>query len=363
MTTLVHLVLTAALLSGQPQDATRAIIEQALDQPVTLELSDTPIADACGHIANASGLSVRIGGDALALLPYGDATRVNVRWQRTPVRDGLRALSDQIGMDFFATDSGIELVPSPPLARLGRAASWEELGTISKLLRTWWKGDNDDEFEDIERKVRFEGVTGDAEDQRKRLAKQVERSGAGRAADVLSRACSALGYTWIPWADEILIMTQGQHVRYQLQRNVSLRFHNAALADVLLELSRQAGVPIRMDPASAAALPDRVKENLSLVAEGVTVAEALEQLVITAGLAYEVTDDGIVLNRPPDAPEDAAAARSRDPIVGKIIVQSPDGAQTYEWFIRESDLSPDERDRLEKLKREGIERMRRDLPD
>lgn len=353
--------LLAALCSAGQVAPDTAIINQALDQPVTLTLDDLPVPIACQQVSAATGVGVSIAPDTMSLLPYGEATRVTVRFRQTPLRDGLRALCDQIGMEYFLTESGVEIVPSPALIRLGRPASWEELQTLSRLMRTHWRGDDDDEFDDIRKLVRFDGVSGDAEDERKRLARAVEKAGAGSAAEVLTRACASLGNTWIPYADEIIIMSEAQLVRYQMQRLVSLRFQNAPLAAVLLDLSRQSGVPIRLEPASAAQLPDRVKNNVSLLAEGVTVEEALEQLAVAAGLAYAVEKDGIVLSLPPGVVATDSGNRQRDPIVGKVIMTSPDGRHTYEWFIRESDLTPEELARLEELKRSGINALRRDL--
>ncbi|HRX85671.1 MAG TPA: STN domain-containing protein [Phycisphaerae bacterium] len=360
---MIQFILTAVLLALAPADEDRAIVQQALDQPITLEITDTPLEDACRRIADDTGISVRMGADALALLPYGEGTRVNVRWRRTPLSEGLRVLCDQIGMDYTITRSGIAIVPAPPLMRLGRTASWEELNTVSELMRTNWTGDDDD-FQEVRKQIHFEGVPGDPEDLRKELRHNVENGGRGSAAEVLTQACARMGCVWIPWADGIKVMSRAQFVRYELQRVVSLKFHNAALADVLLDLAHQSGVPMRLEPATAATLPERVKDNITLVAEGVTVEEALEQLVIATGLAYEVQDDGVLLSRPAgvdSAASGAAASRQRDPIVGKIVIPSPDGKHTYEWFIRESDLTPDERARLEKIKRDGIEAMQRDL--
>ena len=91
------------------------------------------------------------------------------------------------------------------------------------------------------------------------------------------------------------------------------------------------------------ALRGTVEPFISLVAEGVTVQEALEQIVIATGLAYEAGDREIMLYRPPatggmtvvgdprggetgrGATSDQPSRRPRDPIVGKVIVTSPDG--------------------------------------
>ncbi|MCB9851336.1 MAG: hypothetical protein H6817_11605 [Phycisphaerales bacterium] len=363
MTLMIKWMLAAAVVSAGFGDEDRILIEQSLDRPVTLSIKDEPLADAFRTIAEKSGVGVSIGPDTMALLPYGEATRVSLSSQNDRLRDGLTALCNTIGMEYFVTDSGIEIVPSPALYRLGRPISWEELSTLSKLMSTHWTGDDDDEYKDIRDQIRFDGVNGELNDNRKQLGKLVEDSGAGSAAAVLDRACAAMNCTWIPWADEIVVMSSARQVEYQMQRVVSLQYQYAPLAEVLRGLSRQAGVPIRMDAAAAASLPDRVRDSLSLVAEGVTVQEALEQIVIATGLAYKTDKSEIVLYRPPTAEPTSNNNRQRDPIVGKVIVQSPDGKHTYEWFIRESDLTAEERARLEKLKREGAAALRHDLAE
>lgn len=358
---MIQFLTAAVLLLAAPTDDERAQVLQTLDQPITLEISDTPLADACQRIADVTGISVRIDAATLALLPYGEGTRVNVNWRRTPLSEGLQVLCRQIGMEFVLTDTGIAVVPAAPLLRLGRTASWDELATISRLMTTTWSGDDDD-FQDLRKRIRFE-KPGDPEELRKQLRRNVEAMGKGNAAAALTAACAQMGCVWLPWGDGIRVLSNEQFVHYQLQREISLRFQNAPLADVLLDLSRQSGVPMRLDPATAIGLPDRVKENISLVAEGVTVEQALDQLVIAAGLAYAVQSDGVTLSRPAGVEAADASARTRDPIVGKVIQQTEDGKYTHEWFIRESDLTPDEKARLDKFKREAIEHMKQSLPD
>jgi hypothetical protein len=364
----MHMVVVAALLAmlspGARGNDQRVFIEQALDQPTSLTLKDTTLPRAVQQIANQTGIGVTLGPATLALLPYGEATQVDIDLRNSRLRDGLDELCRQIGMTYRVTDTGIEIIPAPPLARLGRPASWEELTTITRLLQTRWSGDDDD-FKTIRKRVRFDGINGKADDLRERLEEQIERAGPGPAAGVLDRACARMDGVWIPWADEIVVMSQPRYLRHRLQRTVALRYYGQPLAEVLRGLSRQAGIPIRMDPASAAVLPERIKSNISLVAEGVSVEEALEQLVITTGMAYALEDGAIVLRKVGGGPAVAKpedAPRRRDPIVGKIVIHSPDGQHTYEWFIRESDLTPEERQRVERLKRRAVEAMRRDLP-
>ena len=48
-------------------------------------------------------------------------------------------------------------------------------------------------------------------------------------------------------------------------------------------------------------------------------------------------------------------------IVGAVRVPSQDGGFTYDWFIRESDLTPEENAKRELQVKEAIEAMKKDL--
>jgi hypothetical protein len=181
----MHMVVVAALLAmlspGARGNDQRVFIEQALDQPTSLTLKDTTLPRAVQQIANQTGIGVTLGPATLALLPYGEATQVDIDLRNSRLRDGLDELCRQIGMTYRVTDTGIEIIPAPPLARLGRPASWEELTTITRLLQTRWSGDDDD-FKTIRKRVRFDGINGKADDLRERLEEQIERAGPGPAA-------------------------------------------------------------------------------------------------------------------------------------------------------------------------------------
>lgn len=361
------IMLTAALAVGLSEQEMRVVVEQALDQPTTLTIENAPLEEAFATIVDKTGLGVTIGPDALAYLPYGDATRLNARIENVRLRDGIQAMCNSIGMTYRATERGIEIVPTAALARLGRTATWTELESLASLMQSEWSGDKNT-LEDWRDRVQFEGLDGSFDQNWSVLTEQVREAGSGSGDRVLTRACEAIGCTWFPWDENIVILTLKQQLLHQLERPVSLRYNNRALAEVIRGLSRQAGIPITIDPASAAELPDRVKQNFSLLAEGVTVREALEQIGIATGLAYEVGDDSVVLRNPDrgTAYQQQAASeqspRTRDPIVGKVIIPSEDGKYTFEWFVRESDLTEQENARRKKVVDEAVESMKKDLP-
>jgi hypothetical protein len=58
----------------------------------------------------------------------------------------------------------------------------------------------------------------------------------------------------------------------------------------------------------------------------------------------------------------SGGSRSGDPIVGKVIMHSPDGRYTYEWFIRQSELSADENQRLARMRADAVQTMKATIP-
>jgi hypothetical protein len=343
----------------------RALVEQGLDQPTTLTIDDAPLHEAFDIIAKETGVGLSIGPEALAYLPYGEATRVGVRLANIRLREGIQVICDQLAMTYHTTSDGVELIPTDALQRLGRAATWDELRMMTTLMEMDWQGSESD-IERLRSMVRFRDLAA-AEEQWQALAERLGAAGAGRGDEVLTRACDALGLTWFPSSREIVILPAEAQIERQLGRPVSLRCNHCPLAEVLLNLSRQAGVSIKVDPAAAAELPDRAKQSFSLLAEGVTVGEALDQIGLATGLTYAIGANAITLRKPETGTVSMAArpASGRrdgsDRIVGKVIVPSADGQFHYEWMIRESDLTEEDNALRQELVDEAVRAMKADL--
>lgn len=359
MTTFANTLLVILSLAIGPNEEMRVVIEQALDQPTTLSIVDSPLPEAIRTIAEETGLGISIGPETLAFLPYGESTRVSVRLESARLRDGIRTLCDQIGMQYAITDTGVALSPSPPLAMLGRPAMWEELGLLASLMQARWEG-TEAEFDSIGQRIRFVELGDDHANNLKILRRAFIGAGTGSGADLLTHACTKLNALWHPWDESIVVISKQAQMRRQLQWPVSLRYQDAPLIEVIHGLAQQASLSIKIDPDTAANLPERARHGLSLIAEGATVEEALAQIAMATGLTYEWRDESIVLTTHRSAVSEKRT-RQRDRIVGKVVVHSEDGKHTYEWFIYQSDLSEGERQRLATIKREGIEAMKRDL--
>ena len=368
MSAIIPLLLaTIPLVGGQPDESMRVIIEQALDQPTTLTIKDAPLHEAFHLIAESTGLGVTIGPEALASLPYGESTRVSVRLENVRLRDGIRSMCDSLAMTYDTTKNGIEIIPSPGLQRLGRAATWEELEVLSALMQAEWHA-SDNDAESIRPLVRFKNVPGSPDENWLKLQENLHAAGQGVRSVVLTEACASAGWTWHPWGNTIVVLPIREQVLRQLDRPISLRCNNRPLGSVLRRLSRRAGIPVKIDPAAAAELSAKVKQSFSLLAENVTVAEALDQIGIATGLAYEVTEEAVVLHRPEtgstgDARDLSAprVARRVNPIVGKVVIPSADGKYRFEWIIRASDLNDEENLQRQKLVDEAVKAMKEEL--
>lgn len=330
------------LLYGFDQADMRAIVEQVLDSPVELKLENVPINRAFDVIADSTAVRINMPPDVMALLPYGSDTRVNVELRNVTLRDGLEQLFAPLGMDFDVTDRGVDVLPGPGLARLGRSAKWSELGTIQWLESTPLT--DGVALELLHQRIQFRVPDPDPWPM---LAGAIKKVGAGSAAELLEVAADSLGWTWYPWDEHIVVLPWAEQAKRQLDRLITVRKTHRPLVEVLQTVGREVGVPVRLAPGAAESLPPEVRSTFTLLAENVTASEALEQIAATSGLSYRIDEGGVVFEQPSAAREQdrtrpgGAVRRTRDAYVAKITVPDPSGIYQIELLVRESDLSPE----------------------
>ncbi len=318
-----------------PGDDWRALVEAALDQPTELDISNCPLTEAFDRIVADTGVRVRVSAETLDLLPYGRETRLNARIRNMPLRDGLTQMTGPLGLRFVVADRGIELVPSDPLVRVGRRATWEEIDTLGWLFRQDFPA-GEEALDGLMSRLQFPIGEQDAGPT---LRSAIQAAGAGRGDEVLTRAAQSLGWTWYPAGKQIAVV---RIVDQQLRQIVSLRQTGSELMVVLQALGRQAGVSIVCEPGALEGLPPQTRSNFSLYVENQPLGDALQLVAATTGLGYEVTPEAIVFFEPEPAPRAGGpAGRPSGPYVGKIALPpGPDGTQV-ELLIQESDLTPD----------------------
>jgi len=354
--------------AGERDDEAEIRIIQALEMPVSLDIENREIRPAIRELAGAAGIPIEIEPGTLDLLPYGSKTVVrSLKIEQQPLGKSLARLLQPIALTFTPEKNRLAIVPTKPLRRVVRRATWEELEMLEKLCREPWSHEL---FFSL--RLRFEDAhPGDFEANRQQLLQLADRVGEGTAAEVLEHACDQYGSCWYPSGPFIVVVSKSRQVDRQLEKRVSVQYVQTSLGEALLDLTRRAGVLLTMDPGVLAKLPPQMTERFSLAIENATVRQALEVVAGQTGLGYAVEPNGLRLTAahalPPPTTQgtgSGAAAALRgyraNPIVGEITVPNPNGPP-FRFFIRENDLPPEVNDMRKARIRDVVNEMRRVL--
>lgn len=346
----------AATGQGQDADTLEVLIIQALDQPTDLNVQEVPIRQALDQLAANTGIPIRLAPGCVSFLPYGSQTKLTATIQKRPLRESLTALLRPLGLEFVAGPKEVTVQPAPPLARMGRRATWDELATLEKLLS---QPMTPELFGTL--RFQFQETGGEAVSNHERLGRAIGGVGEGIAAQVLDHACDSCGWTWYPEGQVVAILSKTKYVRQQVNRRVSVRYVQASLVGALTDLANRAGVLLRFDPGVLNSLPAQTTERFSLSMENATVWQAFEVISGETGLTPVIEADGVRITRPGSggpavapttnaggpntaqmetvAQATAAAMRSNS-VVGQFTFPLPDGS-SFAFFVRESDLPPE----------------------
>lgn len=352
---LVVVAFSAALRAADPGQDVQ--LQRALDQPLTLNLEKVQLSEAFKQIAAAAKIPLQVDAASYDLLPYGDTTQVSIEFNESQLREALQEVLVPLGLQESVVDGVVLIRPSSALAHIGRRADWEEL----KLLKELWTSDikapaagaalslpdairaaldgRRDLLVPMPPDATGSGPLAAASDKALRqIASQAPMS-AYRALDMY---CQLTGQIWFveagalyggPTGGNIRIMTQRQWIERQLDRPIHLSRTNEPLERVVDDLKNASGIEFDPEPGLYTAVP-----FASLFSNNGSVRQSLEALAGTAGIAFEVRDDSILLRKAP-VPGTAAAATS-DNIIGRISVPVGGEGMTVDVFIKESDLSP-----------------------
>jgi hypothetical protein len=295
-----HILL--ALLAGlttvaSAQRANEALIQRKLDSFIDFEASNMPIEGVFSKLGHQTGVKFLVTQDALDLLPYGSQTNLDVEFKQVRMRDALDRLLSKQALDWEIRDGIVHILPSPPLYRMLHRPSFDELAMLSGVMNAQLKpGDGPADALDQLREA--------VEEPKLRLAIHVPAS----REELLTRASLHLpatgrewlndmthgkGWTWFVSGDAIVILDRKAQMTRQLQQRVSLRYRNARLVNVLLELSTAARAKLHLQPGVLMMLPETQRESLNLIMADATVDQALEVISGATGLVFDVVDDGI----------------------------------------------------------------------
>jgi hypothetical protein len=351
-------------------DEQAAGIARALDAEVSLEIDQQQIRTAMSALAEAAGVPIEIDPATYGLLPYGSKTIVSATIRERTLRESLSALLMPLGLAFEPQPARILIEPSPPLRRIVRRATWEELEFLEELRTQPYTAERLRALT-----FQFREINGpDPSAHRQAMLDSAAAVGHGTLAEVLEHACRQNGWSWFPSGRQIVVLDQAAQYERQLEAMVSLNYLQVGLIEALMDLTARAGVPMRLERGVLASLPPQMAEQFSLSIENATVRTALELVAGHTGLGYYVDDQGVHFTsgatvpalsgtQAPDAASFKAAAEAlrSDPIVGFVTEELGDKS-TYSFFIRESDLPPEVNElRKARIRQQYINQIRRAL--
>jgi hypothetical protein len=357
------LSLAAARIASAAPD-TSSLINEALDQPVKLEL-DTVLPKAMQIIGDKTGVTVVADPAVWDLLPWGEQTNIKATIQNQTLRAALDAMARRLGLVSVLKAQAVELQPMPAMRRLGRRATDSELELLDLLAGT--KLGMAPESSTVEKVV-------DAVDQKlqqvkpefavefrgrdvidvKRAVPVARNATAYEALEALARETNA---TWYPWGKSVVVLPREAQIRNnQLGRTVSVRYNSVDVTQVLVELSEASGVKFEIEPGAIQRIPPEFRNIRISLGNGATVESALEAISGFTGLEWAVKGEGVYIWN--QSSGTGAAGGQQDPVVG--MIQMDNGMQV---MIRRSSLPPDVREYLDQRVAKQIDKIREMMKD
>ena len=164
---------------------------QALDrrlEQVSIRGEELPVALA--QLGEEVGIRIAIEDESADLLPWGPQTRLKaVNIQDASLAEVLPQVLGALGMAYTIQDDGVLVVASPPLKRMNRRSTWDDL----KLLRQCCELEYSPEsFSNFKLQYRITSKV----DAPKMFMTQLSKAGRGTVAEMLEVATRALGWVW-----------------------------------------------------------------------------------------------------------------------------------------------------------------------
>lgn len=340
-------------------------IEQVLDTKIDFDIDDQNILVAFAELTKRTGIRFVIDQDVLDRLPYGEQTKLKAKIRDATLRESLKGLLSPIGLAYEVRENEVGILATAPLRRIVRRATWDELDTLRRLSDTPWS-------EEVLKSLNIQYQDAGMEDQvsGQTLHAAAARVGAGTALDVLNVACNQLGWTWFPWNDRVVVLSKRRQLERQLGKKITAKFFRVPISDVLLDLGREAGVLVKLDPGAISSLPPHLAQTFTLTVENSSLRQAFEVVSGTTGLGFSIDQDGVRFSASQMRPESlasgggdsaaaAALAMRSNSVLGMITVKGENGAPDVSFFFRDSDLPPDLKELHKKKLEEAVNAMRK----
>jgi len=346
-----------------------ADLQRALDQPVNLTVKDTTIAQVFEELQSQTKVQFVVTPETYEFLPYGQQTRLDVTLKNVTLRKALGPMLASQALQWVARGDAVQVLPSDALFRLCRRATYEEQRLLGAIHTARLQPAGPDELlAQLRQAAGVEALridwsrTGVDDTARRAMYDRAAEALPGPAAAWLDALAAAGEMSWHLQGETVVLLDRKAQVQRQLGRNVSLKYRNADLSAVLLELAHQAHLKLTMAPGVMALVAPQTRENFNLVMAEASIAEALEAISGATGLVFLRTEEGIHVEASPALQAALPAGgqdRRRPPFFLRLTV--PVNGVDVEVFLRGDDLPEDLIEAIEARKAALVEQLRKQL--
>jgi len=361
-------VAVVMVLSGVAAGQEPVSLQRLLDRPISVEADNSPIGRIFDKIQAVSGVKFIIDHDTFDVLPYGDQTRLSVKLKNVTLRKALTPVLSAQALRWEIAGDKVRIIPTEPLYRMCRRATYDELQMLGKMHQRKIEPapEGGDTFAAMKSKLGAEDleilfhVKADEATKQKAFA-GAARALPGPAAVYFDRLCHGRGWTWYLQGDQVVILDKVLQYKRQLEKQITLKYKNAQLVQVLADLAHEARVKLTMRPGVLQYLSDEAKGNFNLTMSEASIAEALEVISGATGLEFKPTANGLLVQASDELKSNSRGTggnRKRSPFFVKLSVPGPDGTQ-YEVFLHADELPDDVVKAIKAEKQKFIDNIRK----
>ncbi len=347
-------------------------LQRNLDRKAEISADNLPIGEVFTKISAATGVKFVIDESTYQSLPYGVKTKLTVTIKGKILRDALTPILAPEALQWVVEDGVVRISPSEPLYRMCRRATYEELGVLGRLYSSQGGKINPSDKTDASAQLadateQLQKATGDKlleivfmvpEEKRADAIAHAQKSLPGPGAAFLDALTATNDWTWYLDGDRLVVLDRRKQTERQLARQVTLKYENESIANVLTDLAHKARVQLEIEPGVLQLLPAETRNSFNLRMADATIAEALEVVSGGTGLVFTRTDEGIRVEAGKKLTAGGTATtRPMPTLIVRKTVTLKDGS-TVDLIIRGEDLPPDVRAYLEAEKAKYIESLR-----
>jgi hypothetical protein len=295
---IVMLAVVCPVIAQEPSSS--ALISQALDKQVDRLNVQGGLLDVTRQIEIQTGVRVEATRAVYDALPWGPDTSISVNMRNMTLRQALDDIAQHLGLVVTLGNEAVILQPTPALRRLGRRATLAEIQSLDLLASTPLSPPGaamtvgqvlsavDQKLMDAQSTFSIEDRAFDAQTSQKTL--NVPRN--ATLMDAMDLISDQTDGTWYPWGHNIVVVAKAEATRQLLSKRIMLRFRDAPLQQVLLDLQAQSGTTFQMSPGALQQVP-AAYSRVTLVLEDASIDQALQSISGVTGLKFTPAADGV----------------------------------------------------------------------